>query len=235
MESGKCLPDAVQLLTLCSVGNNWMKVVNLGRYALSLYDKFTGEGVRVWVDAEKLKDWPEIESWFLKRKPKSEQDTDKLFDEIERAGDTLCSAAPIRVTDKLLGHGHMSAIGLCPVCGEAFPESDGAICRGCQGEAPYLGWQRPGVGEACPPLRAVPTAEAVGAKALHDMTRVDPGVSKGVEVKAGQHIGAGDVCRLQQMGPQPGLPRRAGPAQGRMGARERRPPPPLPGPWPGRA
>ncbi|MFW6180004.1 MAG: formylmethanofuran dehydrogenase subunit E family protein [Desulfohalobiaceae bacterium] len=36
VESPKCLPDAIQLLSLCSVGNSWMKVYSLGRYALSL-------------------------------------------------------------------------------------------------------------------------------------------------------------------------------------------------------
>jgi formylmethanofuran dehydrogenase subunit E len=46
----------------------------------------------------------------------------------------------------------------------------------------------------------VPVAEAVGRKALHDMTRIEPGTSKGAEFLAGQTITAGDVCRLQQMG-----------------------------------
>ena len=54
VESRKCLPDAVQLLTLCSTGNNWMKVHNLGRYAVSLFDKHTGEGVRVSIDPTQL-------------------------------------------------------------------------------------------------------------------------------------------------------------------------------------
>lgn len=79
VESRKCLPDAVQLLTLCSVGNNWMKIINLGKYALSMYDKHTGEGVRVFVDAKKLEKWPEIRAWFLKLKAKTEQDTEQLF------------------------------------------------------------------------------------------------------------------------------------------------------------
>ena len=59
VETRKCLPDAVQLLTLCSAGNNWMKVHNLGRYAVSLFDKHTGEGVRVSVDPAKLDAFPE--------------------------------------------------------------------------------------------------------------------------------------------------------------------------------
>ena len=87
VESKKCLPDAVQLLTLCSIGNGWMKIVNLGRYAVSLFDKYTGVGVRVSVDLDKLKDWPQIEGWFLKLVPKKDQDTEELFREIEAAGE----------------------------------------------------------------------------------------------------------------------------------------------------
>lgn len=51
-ETRKCLPDAVQLLSLCSMGNNWVKVRDMGRYAVTLYDKYTGRGVRVSVDVK---------------------------------------------------------------------------------------------------------------------------------------------------------------------------------------
>lgn len=198
VESKKCLPDAVQLLTLCSIGNGWMKIINLGRYAVSLFDKYTGEGVRVSVDLDKLKDWPEIEGWFLKLVPKKDQDTEKLFLEIETAGDTILRLEKVTVQKRLLGHSHMTRIEPCPVCREAYPVSDGAICRGCQGEAPYE-HVRSAEAEECMPTR-VPVAEAVGRKALHDMTRIEPGESKGAEFLAGQTITAGDVCRLQQMG-----------------------------------
>ena len=49
-ETAKCLPDAIQLLTPCTVGNGWLTVINMGRYAMTLYNKYTGEGVRVFVD-----------------------------------------------------------------------------------------------------------------------------------------------------------------------------------------
>ncbi|TVM17392.1 trehalose-binding protein [Oceanidesulfovibrio indonesiensis] len=210
VESPKCLPDAVQLLTLCSMGNGWVKVLNLGRYALTLFDKYTGEGWRVWIDPARLEAWPEIAGWYLKRKPKAEQDTGKLFAEIEEAGDAILGVAPVQVDARFLGKGSMGAIGLCPACGEAYPASDGPLCRGCQGEEPV----RPRLTEDVDLSRkiddsedfgpvgpeAVPVAEAVGRMALHDMTRVVPGVSKGVAVSAGQTITAGDVCRLQQMG-----------------------------------
>ena len=57
-ETKKCLPDAVQLLSLCSMGNNWVKVRDSGRYAVSLYDKYTGKGVRVSIDVEELENIP---------------------------------------------------------------------------------------------------------------------------------------------------------------------------------
>lgn len=198
VESKKCLPDAVQLLTLCSIGNGWMKIIKLGRYAVSLFDKYTGEGVRVSVDLDKLKDWPEIQGWFLKLVPKKDQDTEKLFHEIETAGDTILRLERVTVQKRLLGHSHMTRIEACPVCREAYPVSDGAICRGCQGEAPYEHARSAEVDECVP--KRVPVAEAVGRKALHDMTRIEPGKSKDAEFLAGQTITAGDVCRLQQMG-----------------------------------
>lgn len=200
VESGKCLPDAVQLLTLCSAGNNWMKVKLLGRYAVSLYDKYTGEGFRVAIDQDKLEAWPEIKGWFMKEKPKIEQDTDKLFAEIEAAGDTICSIRPIKIDKRYLGHSHMSGIDVCPVCHEAYPVGDGSICRGCQGEAPYVSMESALCDDDAPQIRAIPVEQAVGKQALHDMTGIEPGESKGPVTKAGETLDAGDVCRLQRIG-----------------------------------
>jgi formylmethanofuran dehydrogenase subunit E len=60
-ETSACLPDAVQLLTPCTTGNGWLKVIDLGRYAVTLYDKESGDGMRVFVDTVKLVDRPAIE------------------------------------------------------------------------------------------------------------------------------------------------------------------------------
>jgi formylmethanofuran dehydrogenase subunit E len=200
VESGKCLPDAVQLLTLCSVGNNWMKVKLLGRYAVSLYDKFSGEGIRVAVDQKKLEAWPEIKAWFMKEKPKAAQDTNLLFSQIEEAGDSILSIRPIKIDKKYLGHGHMTTIDVCPVCGEAYPGSDGSICRGCQGEDPYEVMEGAECHADAPNLKTVPVEDAVGKKAVHDMTGIEPGESKGPISKAGETLDVGDVCRLQRIG-----------------------------------
>ncbi len=199
VETPKCLPDAVQLLTPCSTGNGWMRIVYLGRYALSLYDKYTGQGRRVAVDPDKLEEWPEIAAWLFKRKSKQEQDSDLLFDQIARAGDAYMKEESVQVDPGLLGKQSSGRIARCPVCGEPYPEQQGRICPGCRGEAPYssLG-SVPEAEEGR--LRSVPVERAVGKHALHDMTRIVPGKSKGPAFSAGQQIGSADVCRLQQMG-----------------------------------
>ncbi len=201
VETTKCLPDAVQLLTLCSTGNGWMRVTNLGRYAVSLYDKFSFDGWRAAIDLEKLETFPEIKSWFFKQKPKQEQDTDKLFDKIEEAGDQYLTIMPVHIRPQYQKEKASSPIVACPMCREAYPKNDGAICRSCQGENPYLSViQSPEYRESYPALESITIENAIGEKALHDMTRIVPGKSKGPEFKAGQKIEAGDLCRLQQMG-----------------------------------
>jgi formylmethanofuran dehydrogenase subunit E len=51
-----------------------------------------------------------------------------------------------------------------------------------------------------PKLRVVPVKEAEGNRALHDMTRIIPGVEKGPAIHKGDVINSGDICRLQKMG-----------------------------------
>ena len=85
-ETKTCLPDAVQILTPCTVGNSWLKVLDFSRFAISLYDKSTGEGIRVYIDPSKIEKWPEIKNWFYKLKTKKEQNYRLLIDQIKEAG-----------------------------------------------------------------------------------------------------------------------------------------------------
>jgi len=198
-ETRKCLPDAVQLLSLCSMGNNWLKVRDLGRYAVTLYDKHNGKGVRVSVSLEKLKAWPEYYGWLMKLKPKKEQDEEKLLAEIEQAGDSVCVVEEVTVDASLLGHRHSSGYAVCPICGEGYPKDNGPICRGCQGED-YFRKNAAQKSPDSPGVRIVPAEEAVGRKLAHDMTRIEPGEFKGAAFTAGQTVSPGDLCRLQQIG-----------------------------------
>jgi formylmethanofuran dehydrogenase subunit E len=201
-ETAWCLPDAVQMLTPCTVGNGWLKVLNLGVYALALYDKHSGEGVRVSLDPAVLGGSPHMQQWLLKLAPKKEQDSAALRREIADRGAAICRLENVTLDPAALARRGKGRIALCPLCGEAYPARHGGICRLCQGDGPY---QRRNADTsrlwAIPPgVRAVPVQQAVGQSAMHDMTRIVPGKSKGPAVLNGHVITAGDVCRLQHMG-----------------------------------
>ncbi len=136
-ETPSCLPDSVQLLTPCTVGNGWLRVVNLGKYAVSLYDKYEGNGVRVHLDPAKLEGWNEIRAWYLKLRIKREQDSARLQEEIRQAGRSIYTLRPVQVKQGERARSSKGAIAICRSCGEAYPVKDGTACLGCQGLAPY--------------------------------------------------------------------------------------------------
>jgi formylmethanofuran dehydrogenase subunit E len=136
-ETPVCLPDAVQILTPCTIGNGWLSVLPFGKFAITLYEKYSGRGVRVFLDTEKLNAWPEIRDWYLKKKKKNEQDSDLLFAQIKEAGYGLLSVQQVQVSPEKVRRKKMGPVGVCPVCGEAYPTRDGDQCRSCQGDTPY--------------------------------------------------------------------------------------------------
>jgi formylmethanofuran dehydrogenase subunit E len=137
-ETRSCLPDAIQLLTPCTVGNGWLKIIDLGRFAMSLFEKYTGDGVRVYVDSTKLDDWSAIKTFLFKLTPKKEQDSEVLIREIKLAGTSILSVQKVVVDLNAIKSSHRHTYTVCPSCGEGYPKADGDICLGCQGKAPYL-------------------------------------------------------------------------------------------------
>jgi formylmethanofuran dehydrogenase subunit E len=137
-ETPACLPDAIQLLTPCTVGNGWLKIINLGRFALSLYDKHHGNGFRVFLDTGKLEKWPEIKAWFLKLKSRKEQSHEDILSQIKEAGVEICGVCPVQIKPDFLKKRDKGKIAVCPSCAEAYPQKDGSICLACQGNSPYL-------------------------------------------------------------------------------------------------
>ena len=201
-ETRACLPDAIQILTPCTVGNGWLKIVNLGRFALSFFEKYSGKGVRVFADETKFEPWPEVKTFFFKLKPKKEQDFQQLMGEVQKAGSSIFSVQTIQMDlDFIHSHGR-GAFAVCPICREGYPVDDGKICRGCQGGSPYasVGGMGQKNEKSAHRLKAIPVEQATGRHALHDMTRVIPGKEKGPAFKRDQEIGAGDICRLQKLG-----------------------------------
>lgn len=138
-ETAGCIPDAVQLLTPCTTGNQWMHVMDVGRYAMSFYDKYSGEGVRVHLNTYKLEKWPVLKEWFFRLKPKEEQNTQELLKQAIEAGTSILDIEKVIITPEFLGRKKKESVGICPICNEAFSFDEGTVCLACRdGCLPYI-------------------------------------------------------------------------------------------------
>ena len=130
-----CLPDAVQLLTPCTIGNGFLQILDWGKFALTAYDRKTLAGVRVWLDHDALTGYPLIHSWFERSlKAREKPAFEELAPEILKAGADLIAHRPVRLHQALKSAQHVPT-GRCPNCRESYPLHFGAACPSCAGQA----------------------------------------------------------------------------------------------------
>lgn len=136
-ETVVCLPDAVQLLTQCTLGNGFLQVLDWGKFAVTLYDRDTLRGARAWVDLEAVRANPLVAGWFIRKPGDAKVDKEPVVGELMSAGPGLVRVrsvqmkAALKNVDKVL-------TAPCPECGESYPLRFGDSCPACQGEAYYL-------------------------------------------------------------------------------------------------
>lgn len=131
VETRKCFPDAVQILTRCSIGNGWLKILDWGKLAITLYDINTLVGARVHLDYKKVGRYPLVKAWALKEKPKRENPLEPLIEEMIKDGRNMltCRKGIIRtIPEKLVPYDQPR---LCSKCGETFRCGSDNICQGC--------------------------------------------------------------------------------------------------------
>ena len=151
VETRHCLPDAVQLFTPCTVGNGWLKILDWDKFALTLYDRRSYFGSRVWFDPEKARRHPHLYNWFMRRVPKKDLPLDVLLDAVIAAGTEPFSTQPVML------HSFRDRIKkketlLCPTCGEAYRADHGPICRACADDGYYVSVEK--TGAAVEPVRS---------------------------------------------------------------------------------
>jgi formylmethanofuran dehydrogenase subunit E len=132
-ETQVCLSDAIQYLTGCTVGNKYLVMHDkIGRYALTLYDRSNGRGIRVFVDMKKLdpEKMPETHKFFLRqRSPGIEKDdaarkesASKIVDEFMVCGRNIFGWQYVRL--KEYAKDPVNPVRICPGCGESYIYSD---------------------------------------------------------------------------------------------------------------
>ncbi len=133
-ETPKCLPDALQVIAHCTTGNNRLRVVPIGKFAITLNgpsETETTEAVRVYVDLKKLKKYPVIDIWYA-NSPAYDKHTmkDQLLDEIFQAGREILSFERVQIGVKTKKKWKSVT---CPSCGETVPDYliEGDHCGAC--------------------------------------------------------------------------------------------------------
>ncbi|MFZ2958672.1 MAG: formylmethanofuran dehydrogenase subunit E family protein [Candidatus Ozemobacteraceae bacterium] len=149
VETQACLSDVVQIMTGCTTGNRYLRVLpELGRYALTLFDREDGRGVRVWADPAKIdpKRTPEMYDFFHRTRgaeveaggPPRELSCQRIIEEFRLVGREVFLTQKVWVT----AHGKppMLPASVCKSCGETFLQRtvDHQQCDFCSGEKAYF-------------------------------------------------------------------------------------------------
>ena len=139
-ETRKCLPDALQVIAHCTIGNNRLKVLEAGRFAITMNRPSTDEttkGMRVSVDISRLEASPTLRAWFMHDRSFDRKTmTGMLFDEIMGDGQRYLSIEPVSVRVSLK-RGWQAA--RCDCCGEPVPDTllTGGVCAACGDQRYY--------------------------------------------------------------------------------------------------
>ncbi len=137
-ETVVCLPDAVQLLTPCTVGNGLLKVLDWGKFALTGYDEETLRGVRTWLKPDALTAYPLIRRWYDRSEPSKEKPVfEHLTAEILDAGAKIFTYRAVRL-HRAFERPADWPTSPCPTCGESYARHLGPKCPACQDQAYYL-------------------------------------------------------------------------------------------------
>jgi|GEM_PF-5744155 len=122
IETNSCLIDTVEKLTHCNRVNGKLKVYDYGRYALTFYDSEDLNGIRAFVDVEKLKKCSALlYDYFVKTKNKyREFDNYEVFFEAAKKAQNVITFKKVVMDESFRGRGTGKKIwGICPSCGEA--------------------------------------------------------------------------------------------------------------------
>jgi len=133
-ETPKCAPDALQVIARSTTGNGRLRVIPIGKFAITVNtatNEATARAVRVYIDLEKLKKFPVIDTWYANSPAYDRTTMDaSLQAQIFQAGREILSWEWVRITVPQKAKWRPVT---CSVCGEPVPDymAEGDCCGGC--------------------------------------------------------------------------------------------------------
>jgi len=138
-ETHKCLPDPPQVIMHATAGNHRLRILPIGKFALSM-TPFTSEenarGIRIYLDREKLGRYPAAALWYDNSPGFKGSMKRQVIDEILAAGRDILSVECIRMK---VSRKQKWRSARCLKCGEPVPEDlmEQGLCAGCGSMAYY--------------------------------------------------------------------------------------------------
>ena len=148
-ETQACLSDVIQIMAGCTIGNRYLRIYKeLGKYALTLFDRADGRGVRVFIDIDKIDASisPETYKFFHRTRsaevkkggPARIESSKKIVKEFLKIKDKILDFQEVKV----INHGKppMLPASICITCGESFlaKHNSDKKCQICSGALKYF-------------------------------------------------------------------------------------------------
>ncbi len=147
-ETRACMPDAIQFMLGCTIGNGNLKVLeSIGRFAMTLYDRKSGKGVRIFVDQNKIdkEKYSELYKFFRRERseavrnfgPERKISNAQVVKEFVDCGRNIFSLEDVVIKDT--SKPPILDCGICEKCGEAYTKHspDEKLCLYCSGQQAY--------------------------------------------------------------------------------------------------
>lgn len=130
-ETLSCMPDALQVLGGCTIGNKGLKIEDHGKMAATISRRApkgasTAKGVRIVLDPAKTASYPRLHSWYMNAGLVSHEEA---ISDLIRAEDGVYTwkMVDVKVPEK-----PEKRIAVCRECSESFVlRGDEGLCRGC--------------------------------------------------------------------------------------------------------
>lgn len=146
-ESVSCLCDVIQIMTDCTIGNRYLTINgDLGRFALTLYDRADGRGIRAYIDLDKIsaEETPELYRFFWRTRSAEVKaggiarlkSGEQVIEEFLRVKEKIIGMQKVSV--KKFGKPEKPSAERCKSCHESFLQINGASeCSMCNGSLQY--------------------------------------------------------------------------------------------------
>lgn len=142
-ETSRCLADAMQATTGCTLGHGNAFIENYGKLAITLARIDTKEGIRIALRENAHEHSPLMRKWMLREGKLTRKEEELLGKELLKLDEKYLEVKKIKINFESVFDA--SEIVKCEECGELVPRGtavirDRTLCRSCAGASYYTPW-----------------------------------------------------------------------------------------------